>query len=288
MTFRAIGCVFTAGLVLVAPALLTSAAGAAPSAGVATVRAAHLSPDTPSVDAYLEPAHGAALPAGSAMTYGTVGSYARIPAGSYRVVLVAHGKPATTRPLLSWVARLQAGRAYTLAGEGVGSGRHGAVLDDDLSPPAAEHARVRLIQAASSAGRVNVRALRGPVLATHQAFASATGYASVPAGTWLMSATGSANQRSAVRQSVTVRGGSVYSVVLLDVRGGGVTMRLLLDAAGASQMPGSADTGGGGTATRPPAAAAPSTSLGWTILTLVVLASLAAATTASRRRHRAT
>lgn len=217
------------------------------------------------------------------MSYGTIGTYARVPAGSYHVRLLAHGKPANATPLLSWPVTLVSGRAYTLAGEGMGAGRHGAVIDDDLSVPFTGQARVRLIQAASTAGRVTVQAQGGPQLASDLQFPSTTGYTSLAAGHWRIRATG---RGPAQQERVTVRPGAIYSIVLLDVRGGGSMMRLLLDAAGAATMPGSASTGGGGTAThiinRP---AAPRTPLSWTVLIVAVAGMVVAAATVGRSRR---
>jgi hypothetical protein len=77
-------------------ALGLPAASAAPAAGAGTglVRMMHLSPDTPSVDAYIDsvssPGTGVVLPG---VSYGDVSPYQTVPAGTYTVA--ARGAGAT-------------------------------------------------------------------------------------------------------------------------------------------------------------------------------------------------
>lgn len=231
----------------------TAPATAAPAAtpGNATIRTAHLSPDTPGVDVYLNAFSGGTtrllVPGES---YGGVSKYTSIKAGIYTVSMRKHGAPASSPAVLSWTLDAKAGYAYTAAAVGTGAKLRGTVLNDDLTPPPAGKARVRLIQAASAAPTATVVAVHGPVLAKNTKFATATGYAQVPAGTWPLMAESATTPALTTNGSVSVPAGSVTSILLLDKRGGGVQLRTVLDAAAAVTAPkGPVPAGGGGTAT---------------------------------------
>ncbi len=80
----------------VAGVLATSAA-AAPASDDGFVRLAHLSPDTPSVDVYLD-ALSFTMPERvfQGVAYGTVSDYLPLPAGSYSVSMRLAGAPRDT------------------------------------------------------------------------------------------------------------------------------------------------------------------------------------------------
>ena len=132
------------GLAVLLLAGLASLLGAAPSAGAADtgmLRLAHLSPDTPSVDVYVDsvssPDTGIVL---SGVGYGTVSGYQSVPAGTYTVSMRSAGAPVTSAPVLSTTVTVDAGAAFTVAGVGPFAQLGLEVLDDDLTPPAHRHA----------------------------------------------------------------------------------------------------------------------------------------------------
>ncbi|MDQ2845840.1 MAG: DUF4397 domain-containing protein [Actinomycetota bacterium] len=230
---------------------VASAATTNTPTGTAEIRSAHLSPDTPGVDIYLTAfAGGTTTLWVPGETYGGVSKYVPVKAGTYTVSMRPHGAPVSQQPMLTWTLQAAAGRAYTAAAVGTGTARKGAVLDDDLTPPAPGKARVRLIQAASVAPKATVVAVNGPVVAKDASFATATGYAQIPAGTWPLQARSDGTPVLTTSGSVSVASGSVTSLLLLDKPGGGLILRTALDAAGAARMPsGAVPAGGGGTAT---------------------------------------
>lgn len=185
-----------------AGAFVATPAQAAPVAGIATVRSAHLSPDAPGVDVYLT-----AFSGGNTRLwvpderYGGVSPYTRIAAGQYVVLMRKHGAPASSPAMLTWNLDAKAGQAYTAAAVGTEGKRTGTVLKDDLTAPKAGFGRVRLIQAASRAPQATVVAVNGPVVARNAAFPTSTGYTQVPAGTWPLTAQASAG---ALRTSAKV------------------------------------------------------------------------------------
>jgi hypothetical protein len=264
-------------------------ASAAPSAGTAFIRGAHLSPNTPKVDVYLAPKSGGTQTKWlTDVGYGDVSGYRRVTAGDYTVSMRAHGAAATTKPVLSWTVDLAAHHAYTTAAIGLTAGLHGIVLDDSLAQPGAGTGLVRVIQASSRAGTVTATA-DGKTLATASAFGSATKYVSVPQGTWTVRVRSTSDPKITTTASIDVAAESVNSVAVLDSASGGVAVRTMLDAAGAEWAPtGSIDAGGGGTATHVidrPASAGPSTLL-WATVALAGLL-VAGLLVAVRRRRQA-
>jgi uncharacterized protein DUF4397 len=256
----------TAGTVLVAPA----GAGAAENG---LLRLAHLSPDTPAVDVYVDPVSGpgdgTAVPTVPGVGYGTISDYQDVPEGVYTVSMRAAGADPATPPVLSTTVQVGADSARTVAGVGRFADLGLEVLEDDLTLPPSGQARVRVVSAAAGAPTLDASA-GGTDLATDLAFAETGDYTSVPG--------------DAGRLQVTVDGeptelpldldpGSVYSLFVLDRPEGGLTVRTVRDAAGPGVVPtGGVETGAGGTA---PAELEPGVvggAVGLTVLTGLLLA----------------
>ncbi|MGY1829914.1 DUF4397 domain-containing protein [Geodermatophilus sp. SYSU D01180] len=212
------------------------------------LRLAHLSPDTPAVDVYVDsvadPAAGQVFPA---VGYGTVSDYQPVPAGTYAVSMRAAGADPGSPPVLSTTVQVGADSAHTVAGVGPFADLGLEVLDDDLTPPPPGAARLRVVAAAAGAQTLDVAVPGGPSLATGLAFADTTGYVDVPAGATAVTVTPQGGQ--ATDLPVQVDAGSVYSVLVLDRADGGLTVRTALDAASPALVPvGGVEAGAGGTA----------------------------------------
>ena len=254
-----------------AVALAPSASATAP--GYAIVRGAHFSPDTPGVDVYLTSLAGGTSSLWlSSVGYGDVSPYNRLPAGIYAVSMRPHGAAASTPAALSWTLNAQADNAYTAAAVGMNAQLHGIVLHDELNPPAAGSGRVRVIQAASRAPEATIKADNGPTVAT-AAFATATPYSTVTAGTYPVTVTASGGAPLTAQATVPVKSASVNSIVVLDAKGSGLDVRTITDAAGAAVAPtGAVPAGGGGTADTDPLSWLPMGGLiGGTLLTAVLV-----------------
>ncbi|MGY1650051.1 DUF4397 domain-containing protein [Geodermatophilus sp. SYSU D01119] len=240
------------GRVLAVAALTAGLAGlplpAASAADGGLLRLAHLSPDTPAVDVYVDsvadPAAGQVFPA---VGYGTVSDYQTVPVGTYAISMRAAGAAPDSPPVLSTTVQVGTDSARTVAGVGPFADLGLEVLEDDLTPPPAGSSRVRVIAAAASAPTLDVAVPGGPAVATDLTFADTTGYVDVPAGATSISVTPEGGQ--ATDLPVQVDAGSVYSVLVLDRPGGGLTVRTALDAAGPGVVPaGGVEAGAGGTA----------------------------------------
>src|SRR3954469_7542328 len=149
---RAIRALYVTGIIAVLAALGLPAAWAAEDG---MIRLAHLSPDTPSVDVYVDNvADPGARIALTGVGYGSVSPHQSLPPGTYTVSFRAAGADPASPPVLSTTADVGPGTARTVAGVGLFANLSLAVLDDDLSPPPAGSARVRVISAAATAPSV--------------------------------------------------------------------------------------------------------------------------------------
>jgi hypothetical protein len=239
---------------LVAAFVATIAWATPASAATSTwLRLAHLSPDTPEVDIYLAP-YGRTDDSElilSHVGYGAMSPYRTMRTGYYTVSMRPAGAASSTPAVISTDIRLSTSKAYTLAGIGLNKALALRLFNDDLTPPAANQSRVRLIQAADSAPAINVTTESGAKLASSTPFATTTSYAALPAGATLFAIEPLGGSATASTVPVNLRGGTVLSVLVVNGANNGLTVRTVLDAEGMSQMPaGAVDTGKGGMAPR--------------------------------------
>jgi Domain of unknown function (DUF4397) len=219
-----------ATVLVVLAALGGGATAATAQAETAHIRLAHFSPDTPEMDVYLVGFDGEEQLVLEGLGYGEVSDYAALEPGSYSFLLRPMGAPADSDPAVTASADLEDGAAYTFAAMGPQDQLQQALLTDDLAPPPAGQAKVRLIQASSTAGDVDILAVDGPVLAEDRPFASATEYAAVPAGQWSVQvATSGAGDF--VRQ-LDLDAGTVNTLVVLEGTGSGPELTRVVDATG--------------------------------------------------------
>ena len=198
--------VFVLGLALLV-ALALAAPALAQGSGEAQVRVAHLSPDAPNVDVYVN-----GEPALTNVPYTTVSSYLSLPAGTQQVTVYAAGD--TSTPVIDAPVELAAGGAYTVAAVGlVADGSITAqVYDDDLRAPSAGNAKVRVVHASPDAGPVDVVPRGGDPLVAGLTFPEATPYAEVPAGTYTLDVNAAGtNQKVLTVPDAALASGGVYS-----------------------------------------------------------------------------
>jgi hypothetical protein len=239
--------------VLVPVALLVAGApaalGAAPAAqGSGYLRLAHLSPDTPHVDVYVA---SVSAPSRSftakGVGYGALSPYQAVQPDTYTISMRAAGAAPDSPPVLTTSLTVRPGAAYTVAGLGKYAELALRVLDDDLTMPPAGQARVRVVQASTTAPTLDVSVKGGGAVADGVGFAQVTGYNTVAAGDWTLLAGPSGQQ--ATELPVRLQATGVYTVLLVD-RNGGLAAELHTDAIGAGPVvpAGGIETGLGGTA----------------------------------------
>lgn len=241
--------------------------------GKAWVRAAHLVPGIGATRIDLVPAAGGAtsIAMSPSASYGDVTQYQKIDPGDYTVYVRPQGATLDTAPMLQRAFTVVAGKATTLAVLGTVDAPRLVALDDDLTPPAADTARVRVLPAASHAQTVSVTAMNGPTLTTGAVIGQATPYTSVPAGNWTLDL--AYNTGLSASQTVALASGSVYTAVILDSGTDSVQLKVITDAAGAMATPaGAAATGEGGMAAELAPATTSSSAPGATLIGAALLA----------------
>ena len=219
---------------------------AAQPEGPAYLRLAHLSPDTPSVDVYVD---SAADPSRSFVVpgvgYGVVSQYQPLPPDNYVISMRPAGAAASSPPVISATVDARPGGAYTVAGTGKSSDLGLEVLTDELDIPPAGKASVRVVNAALSVPSADVGPVNGPVWAQGVAFGTQTGYVDCPLGQWDLKVSSSGTSTTV---PLTLQENSTYTVLLID-KGNGLEPIVTRDSAGAGTVPsGAIETGLGGAA----------------------------------------
>ena len=217
--------------------------------GNGLLRLAHLSPDTPAVDVYVDavadPEAGITL---EGVDYGTVSDYQDVPPGTYTVSMRAAG--ADPDDPAGALDDRRGGRATARSrwpGWACSPTSGLEIIEDSLDMPPSGQARMRVLAAASNAETLDVALADGTSVATGLAFASTSDYVDVPAGSTTLQV--SAGGEPPTDLPVDLDAGAVYSVLVLDEPDGGLTVEPVLDAASAGVVPvGGVETGAGGTA----------------------------------------
>ncbi len=223
------------------------AAPAGAKAAVGYVRLAHLSPDTPEVDVYLSKSGDSSFAPQvfHGVGYGVISNYLALPIGTYAVSMRLKGAPESTPPVLTTSVEVSSGGAYTVAGVGKNVDLGLTVLDDDLSAPDPNKAKVRIIQASIVAPVLDVALANGTPVATGVAFATTTSYRNVDPGQWTLRVKPTGSSASTTLYA-TLNRGAVYSLLVVDGKNG-LRAQLRVDARGPGTPPdGAVEAGAGG------------------------------------------
>ncbi|WP_291044208.1 DUF4397 domain-containing protein [Herbiconiux sp.] len=221
--------------------------------GQGWVRVAHLSPDTKSVDVKLTAlAGGGVVSELDGVAYGAVSDYIDVPQGTYVVSMVPAGSPDSTTPVIQQSVDIVSGEPVTVAAYGKNADLATTVFPDDLTPPADGEARVRVIQASTTAESVDIATSTGTPITAGAEQGTATNYASVAAGPWTLDVTGErvgSGSATTTQADIDLASGSVATLFVLDDSTGGVTVKPVIDSASVGDLPtGGIQTGGGATA----------------------------------------
>jgi hypothetical protein len=220
---------------LVAAALLALPAFAQ-GAEEAKIRVAHLSPDAPKVDVYVNDEPVDTL---QGVPYGTVSPYLPLPAGSQNVKVYATGD--TSDPLIDTDVDFREGTVYTVAAVGLveNGSLKAQVYEDDNSLPAEGEAKVRAIHAAPDVPSVDIAPQNGDDLFTNLGFPNATKYAEVPAGTYPLEARARGSGELVFTVDVALSAGTVYTAFASGLaEDGTLTVELVKDAGAGGHLRG--------------------------------------------------
>jgi len=235
-----------AAVVLGVPALVIALLTGTAGADTGTyVRIAQLAPDMQAVamtvTSAADPAREVMLPG---VPFGGLSDYQRLEPGDYVVAVRPAGSTGT--PAVTSSFKAAAGTSYTLAPTGTATANGIAVVTDDLTPPPAGRARVRVAAAAAGDPVLDVRGPDGTDVARGLAAGAFGPYRVVDAGP--LTLTAGAPGAPATPLSVTVGANQVLSVVITG-RGGNLQAQVHVDAAGpVAPPPGPVDAGYGGAA----------------------------------------
>ncbi|MFJ3034019.1 DUF4397 domain-containing protein [Curtobacterium pusillum] len=248
----ALAATLVAAAVGFAPQAVTAATAATPAATTSDegwLRVGHLSPDTKGVDVELSSLSGGKKVFElDDVTYGQVSPYQELPVGTYVLSMRAANAPDST-PVISTDVTVDKGDASTVVAYGKNDSLKTTAFTDDLQQPGDGKAKLRLVQAATTAKKVDVSTSEGTAVAEGAAFGTATKYATVDAGKWTLDVSGSGQQGTA---KVDLAGNTVSTLFVLDDSKGDLTVVPVTDAAATASTPsGGVQTGGGGAAADP-------------------------------------
>jgi hypothetical protein len=244
-TLLAVTAIVGAGLAVMTASSDTRAG----AADTALLRVAHLSPDTPGVDVWVDGKRALGN-----VGFQAVSNYLAVPAGKHLLELRPAGASASSPPALHAEATLAAGHAYTAAGLGSRASLHAGLFEDDLSAPPAGEAKVRVIDAAVGLKAVDVKATSGAVDFASVPFGTAVRYKPTAPGTYalVLSAAGAQTQNASTAPAVEFAPGIVYTVAAIGGAQHPLRLLTIVDARASAQAPqGGVQTGGGGTAPVP-------------------------------------
>ncbi|MFC3885183.1 DUF4397 domain-containing protein [Bacillus songklensis] len=208
------------------------------------VRIVHASPDTPSVDIYLNDEQVV-----SEASFSDVSDYLSVPEGTNTVDIYASGTKGQKDPVLSASVNVKGGMTYTLAAANTLQNLELEVLEDDMGITRGK-AKIRVSHFAPDAPAVNVGVKNGDVLFNNLAFKQTTEYKELKPNTYdLTVTTADGNQLELDLSGTRLAENTVYTVLAIST--GDQLEALILEDQSMmpSEMP---KTGMGGTAANSP------------------------------------
>ncbi|HEX2910642.1 MAG TPA: DUF4397 domain-containing protein [Chloroflexia bacterium] len=193
-------------------ALFLTAQSAHAQAATGKVRVAHLSPDAPAVDIYVD--GNKVL---NNVAFKAVSSYLPVPAGQHRFEVRPAGAAASTKAVIDANANIEAGKDYTVAAINTLDKIQPLVLVDDNTTPGAGKAKVRVVHASPDAPAVDVAVKGGPVLINNLAFGKASDTLTVDAKTYDLEVRPTGTTTVALPlNGVSLNAGNIYTVFAAD------------------------------------------------------------------------
>lgn len=182
-----------------------------PSSGTARVRVAHLSPDAPLVDVYVN-----GTKALSGVAFKDVSDYLPVPSGSANFKVTPAN--AATPVVIDATVNLSDGGNYSVAATGFLSSIQPLLLEDDRGTTG--QAKVRFVHTSPDAPAVDIAVKGGPVLFSNVAFRQYSGYPQVAPGTYDLEVRPAGTSTVALSvPGVTLRSGTNYSIFAVGLLG---------------------------------------------------------------------
>ena len=183
-----------------------------PEPGEGRVRVAHMSPNAPNVDVYL---NGDAVL--EDVAFGAVSGYLAVPEGDHDVTITAAGDPDTE--VFSGTVTIAAETDYTIAatgelGDEADQPFEPLVLEDDNADPGDDTVRLQAVHASPDAPAVDITAAGGDVVLFDGVEYGQSGAVEVDAGTYTVQIRGDTDSNDGdvvAEYEVTLEGGTVYT-----------------------------------------------------------------------------
>jgi uncharacterized surface protein with fasciclin (FAS1) repeats len=200
----------------------------------AQLRVAHLSPDAPAVDVWVDGSRVL-----SNVPFAAFSGYLEVPAGSRNVQVTPAG--ATSPIVINATVELAENTAYTVAATGLLAQNDliPIVLVDDLTTQNGS-AQVRFVHTSADAPAVNVAVSSGPTLFGDVEFREASAYLAVDQGTYDLSVQLAANGAEVLQvNDQTLSAGVNYTIFAIGLAGDGTLAALpVVDAASSGNATG--------------------------------------------------
>jgi hypothetical protein len=187
----------------------------------AQVRVAHLSPDAPAVDIWVDGSRVL-----ENVPFKAVSDYLNLKPGEHRVQVSPAG--ASEPIVIDATVNLESKAAYTVAATGLlkGNDLKPVVLGDVRKPDAAK-AKIRFVHTSPDAPAVDVAVTGGPVLFKNIAFRESADYISVDAGSYDLEVRLAGTETVALRvPGVSLTAGTNYTVFAVGLAGDGTLSAL--------------------------------------------------------------
>jgi hypothetical protein len=189
-----------------------------PSQGTANVRVAHLSPDAPPVDVYV---NGTRALAG--VPYKDISNYLPVPSGSVNFKVTPAN--AATPVVIDATVNLNNGGNYTVAATGLLASIQPLLLEDDRGTTG--QPKVRFVHTSPDAPAVDVAVAGGPVIFSNVSFRQATGYPQVAPGTYDLEVRAAGTSTVALSvPGVSLRPNTNYSIFAIGLLNNGTLAAL--------------------------------------------------------------
>lgn len=182
----------------------------------ASLRVAHLSPDAPAVDVWVDGDRVL-----QDVAYQTFSDYLEVPAGDLNIQVTPAG--ATTPVVINADVTLTENNAYTVAATGLlSAGDLSPIILVDNRSPNSGTAQVRFVHTSADAPAVNVGVASGPTLFSNVEFREASDYLSVGQGTYDLSVQVAANGTEVLQvNGQELMAGTNYTVFAIGLAGDG-------------------------------------------------------------------
>jgi hypothetical protein len=183
------------------------------------LRVMHASPNTPAVDVLAD--GSVVLPS---VAYPVNSAYLPVNPKTYALKVNVAGTANTAISASLPVTKAQAQSVYAV---NFLSSVEPLVVADDLTPPAAGKAKLRVIHASPDAGSVDVL-VNGTIVLPNVPFKAAAAYLTVDAGTYTVKLNAAGTATTALSAPVTLVAGKIYTAIAIGSTAGGVANPLAL------------------------------------------------------------